>query len=119
MVDDRATHDNAGKWLIIDERAPLRPFDGIELWSVHSEEMMLSLVRLASGAVVPPHHHASQQAGSVVEGALAFTIGDETRRVVAGIGYLIPPNVVHSAIAGPDGALVIEVFSPPRDAYRM
>jgi len=119
MVEEPSAHDNSGKWLNIADRSPLCPFEGIELWSVHSEELMLSLVRLAPGAVVPPHHHANQQAGSVVAGSLAFTIGADTKQVVAGIGYLIPPHVEHSAIAGPDGALVVEVFAPPRDAYRM
>lgn len=101
------------------EREPLRPFDGVELWSVNSETLMLSLVRLSPNTIVPQHHHVNEQAGSVVSGRLTFTIGEESRDVVAGQGYLIPPGAPHGAVAGPDGCLVVEVFSPPRDGYRM
>ena len=28
--------------------------------------------------------------------------------------WVIPPNVPHSVTVGPDGAVIVEAFSPPR-----
>ncbi len=111
--------ENQGPWLTIAERPPLHPFPGVELWSVTEDPLMLCLVRLTPGAVIPPHHHTNLQAGTVIEGSLAVSIGAETRDVGPGQGYLIPANTEHFAVAGPEGSLVVEVFTPPRDVYRM
>ena len=33
-------------------------------------------------------------------------------------GYVLPGGVAHSAYCGPEGALVLDVFSPVREDYR-
>lgn len=106
-------------WLTAGEQEPLTPFPGVELWTVNSETVMLAIVRLAPGAVIQSHAHANEQTGGVIRGVMTFTIGNETREVSPGQGYLIPPNVPHAATAGSDGCLVFEVFVPPREGYRM
>jgi quercetin dioxygenase-like cupin family protein len=80
---------------------------------------MFAFVRLDPHAEVPSHAHDNEQTGTVVEGSLRFTIGEETREVGRGEAYLIPPDVPHAAIAGTEGSLVVEIFVPPRQAYRM
>ena len=106
-------------WITMGELPPIVSAPGVEVWTLSSDTLMLALVRLAPGAVVAPHSHENEQTGSVVTGTLTFTIDDDTRSVSQGQGYLIPPGTVHAGIAGPEGALVVEVFSPPREAYRM
>jgi quercetin dioxygenase-like cupin family protein len=50
----------------------------------------------------------------VIEGTLTFRIGDETRELGPGQTWSIPSNVPHEVTAGPDGAVVIDVFAPVR-----
>ena len=51
-------------------------------------------------------------------GSLSFRIGDEQRELGPGGIWLIPSNVPHSATCGPDGAVVLDVFSPPREDWK-
>ena len=39
------------------------------------------------------------------------------RELRAGGTWLIPPNVPHEVLAGPEGAVVIDVFSPVREDW--
>ncbi|HEY8447285.1 MAG TPA: cupin domain-containing protein [Thermomicrobiales bacterium] len=93
-------------------------YPGITMWSVTGDKIMLLFVRLEPGAVVPVHHHPNEQAGTVLEGVLRLTIGEETRDLRPGDAYVIPPNVPHTATTDENGCLVIDIFSPPREDYR-
>jgi quercetin dioxygenase-like cupin family protein len=79
---------------------------------------MLSLVEINPGSVVPMHSHPHEQAGIVVEGEFEFIIGGEKRRVKPGDMYIIPGGVPHSAIGLDKKALVLDIFSPPREDYQ-
>jgi quercetin dioxygenase-like cupin family protein len=96
---------------------PQRIWDGIIGRSVHGERVTLSLLELDAGAVVPEHSHANEQVGLLLEGSVSFTIGGETREVTRGGTWRILANVPHSVVVGPDGALIVEVFSPIRDDW--
>lgn len=74
---------------------------------------MIGRLRLAKGATVPPHKHLSEQITMVISGALTFTIGGKDFTVRAGEVLVIPPNVVHSAIALEETD-DIDSFSPLR-----
>lgn len=74
----------------------------------------LAVVDLAPGAVVPEHRHAHEQLGICLEGSITFTVGDERRDLGPGGTWRIPSDVLHLAVAGPDGAIVIDIFSPVR-----
>ena len=50
----------------------------------------------------------------VISGAVTFRIGDETRELGPGETWTIPSNVPHEATAGPEGAVLIDVFAPIR-----
>jgi hypothetical protein len=45
-------------------------------------------------------------------------IDDVARELGPMEGYVLPGNVVHSAYCGPEGATVVDVFSPIREEYR-
>jgi quercetin dioxygenase-like cupin family protein len=77
---------------------------------------MVGRLRLAKGAVVPPHKHVSEQITMVLSGALRFTIGGEEIMVRTGEVLIIPPNVVHSAVALEDSD-DIDSFSPLREDW--
>ncbi|HUK74994.1 MAG TPA: cupin domain-containing protein [Nitrososphaerales archaeon] len=74
---------------------------------------MIGRLRLAKGASVPPHKHLAEQITMVMSGALRFTIGGKDTDVRAGDVLIIPPNVVHSAVALEDTDDV-DSFSPLR-----
>ena len=74
---------------------------------------MVGRLHLAKGAVVPPHKHLAEQITMVMSGALKFTMGGKEYLVGAGDVLVIPPNVVHSAVALEDTD-DIDAFSPLR-----
>lgn len=94
------------------------PAPGVRMNVMTGERTMANWVRIEPGAGVPTHAHHHEQIGLVLEGEILMTIGDETRSLTPGWAYTIPGNYPHSAVAGPQGCLVLDVFSPPRDEYR-
>jgi len=77
------------------------------------EKGMVAKVYLKKDAVVPLHHHESEQITYIVDGALKFEL--EGREVVVRSGelLLIPSNVPHRAVALED-TLDIDIFAPIR-----
>ena len=74
----------------------------------------LAVVELAPNALVPGHQHVHEQLGICLEGSITFTVGDETRELGPGGTWRIPSDRPHHAVAGPAGAVVIDIFSPVR-----
>ncbi len=74
----------------------------------------LALVELQPDAIVPQHRHEHEQLGMCLEGSITFTIEGERRELGPGGTWRIPSNLQHDAVAGPDGAVVVDIFSPVR-----
>jgi quercetin dioxygenase-like cupin family protein len=91
---------------------------GVTARIVSGERMMFSLVTLAPEATVPEHGHPHEQMGMMVSGTMELTVAGETRTLAGSAIYFIPGGVPHMAVAGPEGAVVLEAFSPPREEYR-
>ena len=65
------------------------------------------------------YSHPQEQWGILVEGSgVRIQDGEETT-VSAGDFWRTPPAINHVFRAGPNGARVRDVFSPPRDEYRV
>jgi quercetin dioxygenase-like cupin family protein len=71
-------------------------------------------VELAPGATVPEHRHAHEQLGMCIEGSITFTVDGERRELGPGGTWRIGSDLPHDAVAGPDGAVVVDIFSPVR-----
>jgi unsaturated pyranuronate lyase len=97
--------------------APLPIWQGIVARLVSGERITLAVVELDPGAVVAEHAHENEQLGLVLRGAMSFRLGSEERELGPGATWTIPANTPHSAVAGPDGAVVIDVFAPPRNDW--
>jgi quercetin dioxygenase-like cupin family protein len=93
-------------------------FPGVRAAIASGERLMLSRVELDPGAVVPEHRHPHEQFGLVLEGTATFTVGGETRTLEQGAYYAIPGDVPHEVVTGPEGAVCLDIFSPPREEYR-
>ena len=91
---------------------------GVTARIASGEKVMLSLVTLAPGAVVPEHAHPHEQMGMLVSGSMELTVSGQTRTLSGNAIYLVPGGVLHKALAGPEGAVALDVFSPPREEYR-
>ena len=86
---------------------------------ISGDKAMVAQVFLAKGAIVPEHHHESEQITYILEGALKFWIGEdgaEEITVSAGEVLHIPPNVPHKAEALEE-TLDVDIFSPPRQDW--
>jgi quercetin dioxygenase-like cupin family protein len=84
---------------------------------IQGERITFALVELAPDAVVPGHQHEAEQLGMVVQGSVVFTMGDERRALGPGGTWRIPSNVPHQVTTGPEGATVIDVFTPVRSDW--
>ena len=91
--------------------------DAVRARRVQGEHITLAVVELGPNAVVPEHRHAAEQMGIVIEGLMYFTVDGETRILGPGGTWRITSDRPHSVNAGPDGAVVIDVFTPVRSDW--
>jgi quercetin dioxygenase-like cupin family protein len=96
----------------------LAVWDGVHARTIEGERCAFAVVELDPGAVVPEHSHEHEQLGIVLDGSVSFRIEDETRELRTGGTWRIPPNAPHEVHAGPEGAVVIDVFAPARDDWQ-
>ena len=99
----------------------LRAFDlaaGVTGQPLFGERAMLNLIRFEAGATVPPHSHPHEQLGLVLEGMQALVVEGVAQELGPFEAYVLPGGVEHSAYCGLDGALVLDMFAPPREDYR-
>ena len=82
------------------------------------EQAMISVVSFEPNAEGTLHSHPEEQWGVMLEGDGLRTQGGEQIPVKAGDFWRTPGDVEHTLKAGPNGAKVLDVFSPPRDEYR-
>ncbi len=80
---------------------------------------MLSVVRLKGDAESALHSHPEEQWGVVLEGDGVRTQDNVLHQVSAGDFWQTPGGMMHSFRAGPNGALLLDIFSPPRAEYQM
>jgi quercetin dioxygenase-like cupin family protein len=103
--------------------ADLADLDAIQVWDgvvarrVEGERLTVAVVELAPNAVVPEHRHPHEQCGLVIEGEVRFRIDAEERLLGPGGTWRILGDVPHEVVAGPEGAVVIDTFAPPRQDW--
>jgi quercetin dioxygenase-like cupin family protein len=91
--------------------------EGITTTIFPGQNAMLSVVRLAPEAEGTRHAHAEEQWGLLLEGSATRYQGDEAFEVGPGHIWRTPSNVPHTIKAGPEGAVILDVFAPVREAY--
>jgi unsaturated pyranuronate lyase len=98
--------------------APLEVWgDAVQARRVQGERITLAVVELAPNALVPEHRHPAEQLGLVIRGSVRFRIDDETRELAPGGTWRIASEHPHEVLAGPDGAVVVDVFNPVRNDW--
>jgi quercetin dioxygenase-like cupin family protein len=90
-----------------------RMSDVISRKVISGEKVMIAQVFLKKDAVVPEHHHESEQITYILEGALKFELEGKEVIVRKGEVLRIPSHVPHRAVALED-TLDLDVFAPIR-----
>lgn len=88
--------------------------DTVQARVIVGQKASLAVVELAPNAIVPEHRHEHEQLGLCIKGSVAFTIDGERRELGPGGTWRITSNLPHDAVAGPDGAILVDIFSPVR-----
>ena len=104
-----------------DDIAKIGPQDiwsGVVVRAVHGERLTFGVVELEPNSVVPEHRHDNEQLGMVLQGSLTFRIGAETRELGPGGTWSIPSDTPHEVAAGPEGAVVLDLFAPGRADWK-
>ena len=102
----------------IEQIGPQQIWEGVVARAVHGERVTLAVIELDADCLLPDHFHANEQVGILLSGSLELRIGDETRTMRPGTTWRIAADVPHEARTGPEGAVVVEVWSPPRSDWR-
>lgn len=92
--------------------------EGLTTTVFAGEQAMVSVVRIAPGAKGTMHHHPEEQWGLCLEGGGVRVQGDVEVEVGKGDFWRTPGDVPHTVRAGATGMVVLDVFAPPREAYR-
>ncbi len=92
--------------------------EGLETRIFPGENVMLSVVRIAANRAGEIHSHPQEQWGVLLEGGGVRIQAGVEHEVVPGDFWQTPGNVPHGFRAGPEGAVVLDIFSPPREEYR-
>ena len=91
--------------------------EGITTRIFSGTHAMISVVRIEPNAVGAIHSHSQEQWGVMIQGsAIRIQDGEE---IVVGRGdfWCSPSGIKHGIIGGPDGAVILDLFSPPRSEY--
>ncbi len=83
---------------------------------VHGGQMYQMRARLASGSVLPVHHHPQEQIVHLLKGRLRLTAAGVTHELEAGDSFYLAANVPHG-VETLEASEVLDTFSPPRDDY--
>jgi len=92
--------------------------EGLETRIFVGDNVMLSVVRIAPHSSGTVHSHPEEQWGVLLEGACTRVQGGEEVGVTAGEFWHTPGGVAHGIRTGAEGALVLDIFSPPREEYK-
>ena len=92
------------------------PDDVVQTAAIRSDSGLVAFFTFLRDMELPFHAHGAQW-GTLVEGEIEFTIGDETKTYRPGDNYFIPAGVRHGARIKA-GTRVIDVFEEA-DRYRL
>ena len=109
------------QWLfnLNDERSGIHRelAEGIKTRIFSGEKAMLSVVTFEPHSVGKIHSHDQEQWGVLLEGECVRIQGDEEMSVKAGDFWCTPGGVPHGIRVGDKGAVILDIFSPPRREY--
>jgi unsaturated pyranuronate lyase len=97
---------------------PRKLAEGITTRIFPGHNVMLSVVRMEPHSSGTIHSHPEEQWGVLLEGECVRIQGGEERVMKAGDFWCTPGGVMHGVRTGAAAAVVLDIFSPPREEYR-
>jgi quercetin dioxygenase-like cupin family protein len=91
--------------------------EGIERQIVTGERMMICRLSFAPAVVTAVHSHPHEQMTIVERGRVRFHVAGEERLASAGDVLLFVSGVEHGATILDEPAVLIDIFSPPREDF--
>ena len=92
--------------------------DGVRTRIFPGENVMVSVVHISPNRAGEIHSHPQEQWGVMLEGSGVRIQDGVEHEVKSGDFWQTPGNIPHGFRGGPEGALILDIFSPPRDEYR-
>ncbi|MEM9716292.1 MAG: cupin domain-containing protein [Pseudomonadota bacterium] len=92
--------------------------EGVEARVFPGDQAMVSIVTLEPNKQGSIHSHPEEQWGILLEGNGIRIQNGVEHEIGPGSFWLTPGNVEHGIIAGSNGLKVMDVFAPPREAYK-
>lgn len=92
--------------------------EGVNASIFPGENVMLSVVRVDPNSVGSIHSHPEEQWGVLLEGRCTRIQDGVEVDATAGEFWHTPGGVSHGVRTGDQGALILDIFSPPRAEYR-
>ena len=103
---------------LIKDINPKELVPGITGYYAHGSSISFGYVELKAGSAVPMHQHIQEQITYIIDGELDMVIDGNPCLLTEGMYYVIPANVLHSAVAITN-CKVIDAFSPVREDYKV
>ncbi len=97
---------------------PRKLAEGVFSRVFFGERVMLSIVTIAPHTEAPIHSHPNEQWGYLLEGEWERIQGGKSERCTPGDFWHTPGGVEHGGRTSEKGAVVLDIFSPPRDDYK-
>lgn len=91
--------------------------DGITTRIFIGHNAMFSLATIEPNTPPIIHSHDEEQWGILMEGKCTRIQDGEEVEMNKGDFWVTPPNTPHGVRTGEEGAVILDVFSPPRQAY--
>lgn len=92
------------------------PFPGVSRQALTTRRATVSRYTFAPAASFPLHSHPQEQITLIEAGSVEMTIAGDRLDLETGGWSVVGPEVEHGITAGADGATVVAIISPPRDA---
>jgi quercetin dioxygenase-like cupin family protein len=96
---------------------PHKIWPGLLAHEVRGDRVAFALIEMEPNVPVAEHSHPNEQLGFILKGTFTFIIGGEKRVLKPGDTYSIPAGVPHEGLAGPEGTVAVDIFSPPREDW--
>ena len=93
--------------------------EGVNASIFPGENVMLSVVRVDPNSAGSIHSHPEEQWGVLLEGRCTRIQDGVEVEATAGEFWHTPGGVSHGVRTGDQGALILDIFSPPRAEYRL
>lgn len=91
--------------------------EGITTRVFAGQYVTISVVTLQPNVRSKMHNHPQEQWGVLLSGECTRILGDEEVAMKDGDFWQTPPNVPHGMKTGDRGAVVLDIFAPPREEY--